>query len=41
MMRAPEERQRLFFGTEHFVRAATRRSDWLEEILQEQCQQLD
>jgi LmbE family N-acetylglucosaminyl deacetylase len=41
MMRAPVERQRLFFGTEHFVRAATRRPDWLEEILQEQCQQLD
>ena len=41
MMRAPVERQRLFFGTEHFVRAATRRPDWLEEILQEQRQQLD
>jgi LmbE family N-acetylglucosaminyl deacetylase len=41
MMHAPVERQRLFFGTEHFVRAATRRPDWLEEILQEQCQQLD
>jgi len=33
MMHAPEERQRLFFGTEHFVRAAARRSDWLEEVL--------
>jgi LmbE family N-acetylglucosaminyl deacetylase len=41
MMHAPVERQRLFFGTEHFVRAATRRPDWLDEILQEQCQQLD
>jgi N-acetyl-1-D-myo-inositol-2-amino-2-deoxy-alpha-D-glucopyranoside deacetylase len=41
MMRAPVERQRLFFGTEHFVRAATRRPDWLDEILQEQCQQPD
>ncbi len=41
MIRAPDERQRLFFGTEHFVRAATRRPDWLDEILQEQCQQPD
>jgi LmbE family N-acetylglucosaminyl deacetylase len=41
MMRAPVERQRLFFGTEHFVRAATRQPDGLEEILQEQCQQPD
>jgi LmbE family N-acetylglucosaminyl deacetylase len=41
MMRAPVERQRLFFGTEHFVRAATRRPGWLEEILQEQRQSLD
>ena len=38
MMCAPVEQQRLFFGTEHFVRAATRRPGWLEEILQEQCQ---
>lgn len=27
MMRAPEERQRLFFGTEHFARAAVRQPD--------------
>jgi LmbE family N-acetylglucosaminyl deacetylase len=27
MLRAPVERQRLFFGTEHFVRAAVRRPD--------------
>jgi LmbE family N-acetylglucosaminyl deacetylase len=40
MMRAPEERQRLFFGTEHFVRAVQRRRDWLEETLQGHCQQL-
>ncbi len=33
LMHAPEERQRLFFGTEHFVRAATRRPDWLAEVL--------
>ena len=41
LMRAPVERQRLFFGTEHFVQAATRRPDWLDEILQERFQQLD
>lgn len=27
MMQAPEERQRLFFGAEHFVRAAVRHSE--------------
>jgi len=36
MMRAPEERQRLFFGTEHFVRAAARSGhpemDFLREL---------
>jgi LmbE family N-acetylglucosaminyl deacetylase len=34
MLRAPDETQRLFFGTEHFVRAAVRRpeSDFLEDI---------
>ena len=31
LMRAPEERHRLFFGTEHFVRAAARRPDWLQK----------
>ncbi len=40
MIRAPVEQQRLFFGTEHFVRAVQRRPDWLEEILQGHCQQL-
>jgi LmbE family N-acetylglucosaminyl deacetylase len=35
MTRAPVERQRLFFGTEHFVRAATRQPDrdFMENIL--------
>jgi LmbE family N-acetylglucosaminyl deacetylase len=35
MMRAPVERQRLFFGTEHFVRAAVRQPnrDFMEEVL--------
>jgi LmbE family N-acetylglucosaminyl deacetylase len=35
MMRAPEERQRRFFGTEHFVRAAARTSryDFLPDVL--------
>ncbi len=33
LMRAPEERQRLFLGTEHFVRAATRRPDGVKEVL--------
>jgi len=41
MMHAPVEQQRLFFGAEHFVQAAMRQPDWLDEILQEQCQQLD
>jgi len=36
MLSAPTERQRLFFGQEHFVRAAMRRSadDLLPEVLQ-------
>jgi len=36
MLSAPAERQRLFFGHEHFVRAAMRRSadDFLPEVLQ-------
>lgn len=35
MMRAPEERQRRFFGTEHFVLAAMRegRDDFLPDVL--------
>jgi len=39
MLRAPVERQRLFFGTEHFVRAAARRSDrdFLEMELRGDC----
>ncbi len=36
MMSAPEERQRLFFGREYFVRAATRQSsnDFLPKVLE-------
>ncbi|MBN2149436.1 MAG: PIG-L family deacetylase [Anaerolineales bacterium] len=36
MLSAPSERQRLFFGQEHFVRSAVRRcdADFLPEILQ-------
>jgi LmbE family N-acetylglucosaminyl deacetylase len=36
MLSAPTERQRLFFGQEHFVRAAMRRTadDFLPEVLQ-------
>ena len=35
MMQAPVERQRRFFGTEHFVRAGTRegRDDFLPGVL--------
>jgi LmbE family N-acetylglucosaminyl deacetylase len=35
ILRAPAEKQRLFFGTEHFVRAAVRRpeDDFLENVL--------
>jgi len=36
MLQAPVERQRRFFGTEHFVRAATRegRADFLPDVLE-------
>ena len=36
MLQAPADRQRRFFGTEHFVRAATRegRADFLPDVLE-------